>query len=329
MLASECVEGCSECGGKVVDTGDELVCMSCGAVVGKEVVDGVNGREPQAIDYTGHALGGYMGPMDYGYEEIFSKGFSGASSTFRYLKLVSDYSGKEDSSVYACAKMIERVCEKLSLPRIVVSQAVVIAKRLFCVKRSNSDVTVAAVSAYSIASSCKVYGVTSVGLRDIIAAHRALGRRVKVSAMIKLSLESPFRYGPRRAEDYLTRVVARLSSNRKLVDALRSSGISETAYFNKLRAAASEALSAVDQAERGGHNPCALAATAVYAAEVVLSGIESRKRLLTQRDVAECVDIAEYTVREQYGEIFRNATGCQRRTDTPCLSLSVKGPEGP
>jgi transcription initiation factor TFIIIB Brf1 subunit/transcription initiation factor TFIIB len=306
MLASTQAGRCEECLGEIVDTGDELVCRSCGVVTEKEVLEAWGKqRAPQAIDYTAQALGGYLGSLEHGYEERFSRAFSRTSSNFEYLKLISDYSGREDSTIYACVKMIERVCEKLSMPSMIVGQAVVIAKKLFVVKRQRNDITSAAVSAYAIITASKIGQVTSVGVKEIIEAHRLMGRRVKMSALIQLSLNSPIKMLPRKPEDYVGRVIARLSSKGSLAEDLASRGINGVVYLNALRVAAKEALAAVEQPTRGGHSPCTLAATAVYAGEVSLAKKESRKRLLSQKDVAESVDVAEYTVREQYGEIFR------------------------
>lgn len=116
MIASAEVGNCPECSGKMVDLGDEFVCRVCGVVGDKEIVESRKGKAPQAVDFTGQALGGYLGPLDYGLRERFSRGLASSSSTFRYLKLVSDFAGREDSTLYSCVKMIERVCEKLSLP---------------------------------------------------------------------------------------------------------------------------------------------------------------------------------------------------------------------
>ena len=306
MLASTQVGRCVECLGEIVDAGDELVCRSCGVVTEKEVLEAWGKqRPPQAIDYTAQALGGYLGPLEHGYDERFSRGFSGTSSNFEYLKLISDYSGREDSTVYSCVKMIERVCEKLSMPGMIVGQAVVIAKKLFEVKRQRNDITAAAVSAYAIITACKIGQVTSVGVKEIIEAHRLMGRRVKMSALIQLSLNSSIKLVPRKPEEYVGRVIARLSSNASLAEDLATRGINRTVYLSALRAAAMEALAAVEPQNRGGHSPCTLAATAVYAGEISLARRESRNRLLSQRDVAESVGVAEYTVREQFGEIFR------------------------
>ena len=81
--------------------------------------------------------------------------------------------------------------------------------------------------------------------------------------------------------------------------------MSETVYYNKLYKVAREALGIVEREAMGGHSPCGLAASAVYAAEVALAQSDSRIRFLSQREVAECIGVAEYTVREQYGEVFR------------------------
>src|SRR5712692_3785239 len=303
--SSSYLEKCSECSGQIIDAGDEFVCQSCGMVTAKEVLEGRERKTPQALDYTPHALGGYLGPPEQVDEEQSPPpAFPDASSSFKYLKLVSDYAGKGESCVYSCAKMIERVCEKLSTPKIVVSQSMVIANKVFELRKRN-EITVAAISAYSIITACKIEGITSVGVKEVIEAHRALGRRVKTTSLIQISLDSPIKTRARRAEDYLTRVIAHLSSNSGLRRKLEEHMMSETVYYNKLYEVAREALGIVEREAMGGHSPCGLAASAVYAAEVALAQLDSRIRFLSQREVAECIGVAEYTVREQYGEVFR------------------------
>jgi transcription initiation factor TFIIIB Brf1 subunit/transcription initiation factor TFIIB len=305
MLSPAYSDTCAECTGKILDLNDEFVCSSCGKVSTKEIIDNKEKKRPQAVDYTRHALGGYLGPLEYGYAEKFSRGFSKASSSFRYLKLVSDYSGREESSVYVCAKMIERVCEKLSIPSIVIGQAVVISKKLFELRKTKTAITVAGISAYSIIAACKIEGVTSIGVREIIDAHRDLGHRVKISSIIRISLDSSVKIEARKAEDYLNRVLSRLSTNEVLKLRLGEIGLNEITYYNQLFETGRGILKMLEKIVKTGHSPCALAATSIYAAEVALSKLQDRKKMLTQRDAAACVEVAEYTVREQYGEIFR------------------------
>lgn len=299
MLTSSREDGCAQCPGRMVDVGEELVCSSCGMVASKEVIETAESRTPQAIDYTNHSLGSYLGPVDYGFEERFSSGFAKSTSTFKYLKTISDFAYKDGTALYNCARLVERVCEKLALPRSVVAESVNIAREVMDIRRQRGEVTIASVSAFSIINACKRLGVTSAGVRDVMDAHRNLGYRVKASIIIQISIDSPVRTRPRKAEEYLGAVLARLPR------ALIKSGGMPAGYTNRLHEAAKAALEQIDGPSRGGHNPRAVAATAVYAAEVALSGIEQRRKVFSQREVAECVQVAEYTVREQYVEIFK------------------------
>ncbi len=306
------VEVCPECSGRIIDAGDELVCRSCGIVFGKEVVEPRSENSVKAIDYIQNSLGGYLGPIDYSYEEIFSHGFSKISSSFRYLKTVSDFTGRESGSLYSCVKLIERVCEKLLLPKFVMGNAIMISRKILSSKEC--AVNVAAISAYSIIAACKIENVTSVGMKEIVDAHKALGKRVKVSSLVKLYIDSPVKQMPRNPSDYVARVISRLSSNQDIERSIISSGQSKLPYFRRLYSKALELIEKVRGDGTRGHNPCAVAATAVYAAECILSEIENRKKLITQRDVALSVNVAEYTVREQFGEIFRAIVSRQARS---------------
>ncbi len=293
---------CAHCSGKMVDTDEEIVCSSCGSVRPKEVaadsVGGSMGRRAHAVDYTNHSLGSFLGPREYDRDEARSKGLSGSSSTFRYLKTISDYSQVDEAGVYPCAKLIERICEKLSLPPRVMGQSISVAKGLLVIRKQRTGYTIAAISAFSIISACRICGVSSAGVREVVAAHRALGHNVKPSTLIRMGFDSPVKASAMRAEEHLGRVAARLSEVLPRLGA-------PPGYQYRLLHLARRALAVLDSSVRGGHSPCALAATSFYAAEVAVSESESRKRFFTQKEVAACVGVAEYTVREQFCELFR------------------------
>lgn len=303
---------CPECAGALLDLGDELVCGSCGTVSGKEVLEAPT-RPVTAADFTSQALGGYLGPLEHGSRERSTRGLSSTHSTFGYLKLISDFAGREETASYACVKLIERVCEKLALPRVVAGQAMMIARDLYRPNGAGTQTNSAAVSAHAIIAACKLARVTTVGVKEVVAVHRLLGRRVKFASLVKLSLASPYRTEARRAEDYIGRVVARLSSSEEFTTYLRERGYLPSMYLAHIRGASLAALGAVDGPRRGGHSPVAMAATAVYAGEAVLANIEGRSMLLTQKALANLAGVAEYTVREQYGRLFR-----------PLINLAIK-----
>ena len=299
MLTTSRSEGCGQCLGRMVDIGEEMVCSSCGVVTPKEVVETGEYRAPQAVDFTNHSLGSFLGPHEYGNDEIFSRGLSSSPSTFKYLKTISDYSYRDGAAVYNCARLIERVCEKLVLPSAVVADSVTIAKSVMEMRRGHGEITIPAISAFAVINACKRLGTSSVGVKEILAAHRNLGYRVKGSVIIQISIDSPIRTRPRRAEEYVGNVMVRLESK------LPADGSLPLGYLNSLHDAARIALESVDGPSRGGHNPRALAATAVYAGEIALALLERRKKRISQRVMAATVEVAEYTIREQFVEIFR------------------------
>jgi transcription initiation factor TFIIIB Brf1 subunit/transcription initiation factor TFIIB len=314
---------CPGCSGAFLDVGDELVCGTCGVVSEKEVLEVPFVRKTSAMDLTRQSLGGFLGSAGSRQGERHPRALPGSVSTYEYLKLVSDFAGREDDLEYSCARMIERVCEKLSLPGYVVTESVSIMKKTLHLKRGGHRITTAAISAFSIANACKVEGVASVTLREIVDTHRALGRRVRMSAIMELTMESDIKLPARKPEDYLGRVLAKLASHPKVSARLRAAGVMETPYFNGLREEASLLIRSVPVQDKEGHGPCALAATSLYAAEVRISGTEKRKRRITQKEAADCGDTAEYTIRDQFREIFVPLLAVRPKIGEPALLLQL------
>jgi len=307
MQTLDMESSCPECLVPFVDGGDEMVCPKCGRVRSKQCEDSSPPKTAEHRDSGKSKLGSFMGTMQITPKERASKGIAGSKSKYEYLKVLSDFAGRDERPGEACDRIISRVGEKLFLPRVVLDEASAVARTMLSSKERHRRVTLAALSAFSLVTACRVMGVTSVSVREIISAHAALGRRVNSSSFIQLALESPIRILPRRPEDYISRVLARLSWNQRLSDKLRSEGASQTIYFNALRETAKELLSEARPEELSGRRPCALAAAAIYSSEVALANKESRGRRLTQRLLAECGDAAEYTIREQCASIFTPA----------------------
>ena len=294
---------CPQCSTRFLDAGDEMVCPSCGIVGDKEVAAFRRGQAPRASDFTPQALGSYLGSADPTARERFSRGFSGSRSTYAYLKTVSDFIGRNDGTLFECVRMVERVSERLGLTNVVMTRAVTIARRMLQSKRGGRRTTIAAISAFAIIASSRIGGGRSVAIREVIEAHRALGRNLRTASIIQLSLDSDVRIQPRSPEDYVNKVVARLAIRMK-ASQLQSSPLNLAAELQGLRDTAADILRMVPEESKAGHRPSALAATAVYAAEFVLAVREGRPRMVTQRDVGECGDAAEYTIREQFREIM-------------------------
>ena len=296
-------ESCPDCSVPLLDAGDELACPSCGLVKEKAVLYAGPGSNP-GPRLGPQPLGSFMGTMWGTRAERATSGIAGSKRSYGYLKTVSDFTGREKGSEVECAKLIERVSEKLALPRFVGIQAATIARKVLGSARTKRRMTVAEVSAYSLVAACRIEGVTSSNVREILSAHAALGRKVTTSSIIQLSLASPVKTFAKGPEDYVTRVLARLSLNPGLDARLEKAGVPKAAYFNAVRSLALDLLSRCDRVSLAGRRPCALAASAVYSAEAALSAAEARRRRVTQREMAECGGTSEYTIREQCAMFF-------------------------
>lgn len=311
---------CPECSKGLLDLGDEMVCPRCGITEVKQVLE--QGFQENPRGHGWQALGSYMGPRSAPREERTARGIRGTDGGYDHLKLVSDHAGRDEGAAEECVKLIERVGEKLSLSSATLAEAAAMARKVLDTVHPSRRVTVAAVSAYSLISACRMTGTATANPREILATHTALGRRVTSSSVIQLALESPIRTYAPGPEQCVSRVLARLSTDQGLLHRLAKEGAPMARYLNALRDCGRELLSLADRTEMCGKRPCALAAAAVYSAETALSRWEGRGRRVTQRQLAECAGTSEYTVREQYAMIFTPAVekALARRT----LSLRLR-----
>lgn len=304
------------------DAGDELVCPGCGVVKEKAVVEAGPGGSPSI--FGKQPLGSYMGTKWTTGAERASPGLSGSRSGYAYLKVVSDFAGKERGARVECAKLIERVAEKLGLPRVAALQAAAVSRRIFASFPRGRRLSVAEVSAYSLVAACRLEGVMTVSIREILGAYSMMGRGVTSSSIFRLALESPVGMYAKGPGAYVPRVLARLSQSRALSCRLSKEGVARAAYLASLRRVALDLLERCDPVAMEGKRPCALAASAVYSAEAALSVLESRKNRLTQKDLAGCGDTSEYTIREQCATIFRRPLArlgsSERQTPLPQVS---------
>ena len=296
---------CSACSNRLLDAGDELVCPVCGVVKEKQVFDLPHAARPRPRDAVHPPLGSYMGPRFAPAGRRTALGITGARDGYSYLKAVADSAGREGGAAVDCAKLIERVGEKLGLPDSVLLEAASTAgKVLAAVHGSSRRMTIAPLSAYSLISACRTAGMTALSPREILATHLALGRRVSSSSVIQLAIDSPVRTYASGPGQYLSRVIGRLSGNQRLSERLAGEGVLMASYLAALRECGEELLAVVESTEMSGKRPCALAAAAIYSAETVLSACERRNKRLTQRELALCGDTSEYTVRDQCAKIF-------------------------
>ena len=131
-----------------------------------------------------------------------------------------------------------------------------------------------------------------IGSKAILQAHSDMGHKVSRSALLRMGLDSRVPFRPADPKALLRTVMAGLESNEAILKRLRREGFEPGPYFRSLLQTSQAVLASMDGL-REGRNPRTVAASSVY--------IASRKvapRAVMQREVAEVVGLAEYTVRE-------------------------------
>ena len=286
---------CPECREGLVYTGEEggeLVCSYCGVVVAKTSNgqnDGISGRPTT----TSEPLGSYI---------IANEGASPSlrNPSFGWAKLMPNIIGR-GGPLSTCSQITERIAEKLGIPRSVVQQANTIASKLLP-KRKTYNTTVPAISAYSLLYASRSAGITHISHREILAAYADAGHKVGKSHLLRIGLESSTPLPQANLEELVRASLGRLQSSERITARLRKASEDPKAYFMSLFEAAKEV--AARAGGTGGYNPRTVAAGSVYVASLKVLA----RRTITQREVAETLGIAEYTVREFV---------CRTRDETP------------
>ncbi len=285
------VDRCHECRGALVQAGEEVACTNCGAVARKENLP-LEAAATVRRASPDRRLGSYMGTKS---DEGSIADFNG-NSTVGYAKRVSDHMG-ENAAAWNCSAMIERVAEKLSLPAFVRHNAVLLSEKMLADWKKDGEqgkkrrATVPAISAYALLAACRDARIDHVSAKSVMKAHTDLGHRVTKSKLLRLGTESRVPLRPADPAALLQTVVSCLESNKAVAERLEKKGVERLQYFRRLLQASQTITGEV----RGlkGNSPRTVAACSVY-----MASREIGHRAITQREVAETLGIAEYTVRE-------------------------------
>ena len=210
--------------------------------------------------------------------------------------------------------MTERIAERLELPKSIVQQANLVARRLLP-RRNSYNATIPAISAYSLLYACRSVDVAHVSYKEILAAYTDEGYMVSSSRLMRISLESTMPL-PHASMDKLLRVVlGRLQSSESVVARLRRAKVDPKKYFTRLFELAKEV--AAQSGGLAGFSPRTVAAGSVYLASQAVSA-----KIFTQKEAGETLGMAEYTIRE-FCSKTRNRRGAAEKSQVPLVKASI------
>jgi len=274
---------CPECRADLVSAGEEgseLACSSCGVVVGKAGCVGDGSSSPSVS--KNEPLGSYIVAVEGDDPSLRGPAFGAA-------KLNPNIIGR-GGPLLACSQITERIAERLGLPRSVVLQAELVARKLLPGRRACRG-TIPGISAYSLLYACRSAGIAHISHKDIIAAYTEARYRVGRAQLLRVGIYAPLGLPRSSVEELMKTVLGKLQSSEKVAAKLRKANLDPKAYFARVFELAKEI--AAQTADLWGFNPRTIAAGSVYLASTTVAS-----RIFTQSDAGQALGMAEYTVRE-------------------------------
>jgi transcription initiation factor TFIIIB Brf1 subunit/transcription initiation factor TFIIB len=276
---------CPECRGSLVSAkeegGGELACSNCGIVVARASSSREDGSSAPSVSKNG-PLGSFILAPGSGTPSLNGPALG-------WARLDANVIGR-GGPVLACAQKTERVAERLNLPKSVVQQANLVARKLLPGRKAWGG-TIPGISAYSLLYACRSAGIAHVSHRIIQQAYADAGYRIGNSQLMRIGLHSPMGLPRSSVEELVKAVLGKLQSSEKVVASLRKADLDQKEYFARVFELAKEI--AAQTGDLTGFNPRTVAAGSVYLASLAVAA-----RTFTQSEAGRALGMAEYTIRD-------------------------------
>jgi hypothetical protein len=138
---------------------------------------------------------------------------------------------------------------------------------------------------------CRSAGITHISHREVLKAYTDRGYRVGKAQLLRIGLESSIALPHSSVEELVRGAVRRLQAKEEVVERLREAKFDRPAYFARLFELAKEI--AAESSKLGGFSPRTVAAGSVY-----LANLRMGPKVVRQREAAETLGMAEFTIRE-------------------------------
>jgi transcription initiation factor TFIIIB Brf1 subunit/transcription initiation factor TFIIB len=276
-----CTE-CPECRGRLLSREGEVVCSSCGVVVGMEAEETVASGVAAAGTNLGSVIG-RRGVPQHRYT------LSEAEDRLQVSR-VSESMEWHTSWNETCSKMTQRIGEKLRLRKVTVKTAINLSLRM-AHEGKIEKASVPVVSAYSLFCASRLTD-SPLTLRRIIQAYQDAGHRVSASKILSLTIASGFKPPTVDVEKLTSEVLGKLVWKLRNCKLCRLKSINLNTSLDNLQSLA-RAISQKAKNDGKGFSPRTIAAGSVYLA---LSSI--CRRAVNQETVASMIGISEYAVKE-------------------------------
>jgi len=294
LTYGELCNECPECRGRLVSREGEVICSSCGVVVGMEADEAVTAEAATA----GTTLGSMIGRGALQPRSTLSK----VEHSLQVSK-VSEAMQWHTSRNESCSKLTERIGEKLRLRKVTVKTAIHISRRITR-EGKIGKVSIPVVSAYSLFCASRLTD-SPLTLRRIIQAYQDAGHRVSASKILSLTIASGFKPPTVDVEKLTSEILSRVFQKLRNCKLCRMDSIKLNASLDNLQSIA-RAISQKAKNNGKGFSPRTIAAGSVYLA---LSSV--CRGAVSQETVAHMLSISQYGVKE-FCAWYRSESGLSR-----------------
>lgn len=314
---------CKECGSRLVQAENEIVCRRCGLVDQERTYDLIieNALASENVPFKNSSLGeryhlldGTGSFIDYSNALYFHEGSgrplpSPSQRLFLRLKTVYDKQVRfhDKGTDYRTLCSLNRVAANLGVSSIIRDRSAYLYRK--AMKKVRGIVPSPLVAAY-----CLLYATREsrdsypLTIQEVVKAFKMVGHRVSAPAIIKVGFHCREVFGGplrvRGSEEFLRRIVERVISDKEIATTMKDMGMNPHRFKGKLLRFSSRLLGSLTR-DKCGRNPYTLAVSSIYAAEKILARKEGRRLIFTQRSLARAASVAEYSIREHFCKFFK------------------------
>ena len=321
------IRGCLECGGNLIQTESDVVCMNCGLVANKiyekPTIQLIKAEKSFGSQYVSiserpssmKSLGTYVGS----YRENFladAKGFQlkiPAKRQFKRLKSLNDiflhFNGRQRE--YRGYNFLTTLCSVLQITDAAKADALFLFRKVHSLLRKELKLSSLVMGSLYLSIRSRR---ENIELARLVAAAQNHGYSIFGKDVIKaaslIRQHARIRVSHVKSEEYLDNIISRLERDNEITKQMKKKLIAKKSeYFHCLKLGAKKLLLNFPQSERGGRNPFILAAAIIIASDIMLARDnsffqcykrKSRRGILTQKHIASILNIAEFTLREHF-----------------------------
>lgn len=319
--------GCLECGGNLIQTESDVVCVNCGLVANKiyekPTIQLIKSEKSFGSQYASiserpsamKSLGSYIGS----YKKNLLTDIRGtqikipSKQQFMRLKSLNDiylhFNGRQRE--YRGYHLLTTICNALQITDVAKADALFLFRSVHSHLRGKLKLSSLIMGSLYLSIRSRR---ENIELARLVAAAQNRGYLILGKDIIKaaslIRQHARIRVSHVKSEEYLDNIISRLQKDNDIIQHLKKKTIiDKNEYFHYLKLGAKKLLINFPQSDRGGRNPFILAAAIIIASDILLAQQnlfphcykrKSRRGILTQKHIARILNIAEFTLREHF-----------------------------